>query len=130
MGSSVVAIAGQESVVNQPASDGRSYTVFNRLTDIKGPPPSMPGCSSTKARTPSTRSVHGEHGSGQHQWRDWPANYHGNNGALAFADGHAETHKWSDPAIANYKVTHTKPTVTAANPSDLQWLRSRTTSFR
>jgi len=26
---------------------------------------------------------------------DWPATYHGGSGALSFADGHSELHKWS-----------------------------------
>lgn len=32
-------------------------------------------------------------------WIDYPAYYHNNAGGIAFADGHAEIHKWRDPAI-------------------------------
>jgi prepilin-type N-terminal cleavage/methylation domain-containing protein/prepilin-type processing-associated H-X9-DG protein len=30
------------------------------------------------------------------QWTDKPANYHGGSAGFAFADGHAEVHKWKD----------------------------------
>jgi len=64
----------------------------------------------------------------EYKWKDWPANYHGSSGALAFADGHADTHKWTDPVIATYKISRTKPALTATAPyTDLQWLRERTT---
>lgn len=32
-------------------------------------------------------------------WVDPPAMYHGNVGTSAFADGHAEFHKWTDPIL-------------------------------
>jgi prepilin-type processing-associated H-X9-DG protein len=70
-------------------------------------------------------------GSGAAVWKDWPANYHGKSGALSFADGHAETHKWLDPAIADYNIKHAKPTLSATAPyTDLQWLQQHTTSLQ
>jgi prepilin-type N-terminal cleavage/methylation domain-containing protein len=36
---------------------------------------------------------------GTFTWVDAPAMYHGNIDTFAFADGHAEAHKWFDPAI-------------------------------
>jgi prepilin-type N-terminal cleavage/methylation domain-containing protein/prepilin-type processing-associated H-X9-DG protein len=35
-------------------------------------------------------------------WVDSPAMYHGNLGTFGFVDGHAESHKWIDPAIVKY----------------------------
>jgi len=68
--------------------------------------------------------------SGDTLWADWPANQHGSSGALSFADGHAEIRKWTDPAIKDRPVTHSKPTVNATAPyTDLQWLQERT-SYR
>ena len=32
-------------------------------------------------------------------WYDIPASYHNGAGGLAFADGHAQLHKWTDPAV-------------------------------
>ena len=34
-------------------------------------------------------------------WGDPPAMYHGNVSTVAFCDGHAESHKWSDGSIVN-----------------------------
>jgi hypothetical protein len=38
---------------------------------------------------------------GRFIWEDPPAMYHGNINTFSFADGHAESHKWQDPAIIN-----------------------------
>lgn len=38
-------------------------------------------------------------GNGSFIWQDAPAMYHGNVNTFAFADGHAEAHKWTDGAI-------------------------------
>jgi prepilin-type processing-associated H-X9-DG protein len=38
-------------------------------------------------------------GPGQFVWNDAPAMYHGNVDTMAFADGHAESHKWNDATI-------------------------------
>jgi prepilin-type N-terminal cleavage/methylation domain-containing protein/prepilin-type processing-associated H-X9-DG protein len=32
-------------------------------------------------------------------WIDYPAYYHNNAGGIAFGDGHAEIHRWRDPAV-------------------------------
>lgn len=33
------------------------------------------------------------------QWVDCPASYHNGAGGLAFCDGHAQIHKWTDPTV-------------------------------
>jgi prepilin-type N-terminal cleavage/methylation domain-containing protein len=38
-------------------------------------------------------------GNGSFIWQDPPAMYHGNINTFAFADGHAEAHKWTDGTI-------------------------------
>ncbi len=67
-------------------------------------------------------------------WYDWPANYHGNSGALSFADGHSETKKWTDAAIAAQPVTRTTHSGFTAYPvkdggSDLGWMQARTSAL-
>jgi prepilin-type processing-associated H-X9-DG protein len=40
-----------------------------------------------------------------YQLIDYPASYHGNAAGFAFADGHSEIHKWTDPRtmpVLNY----------------------------
>ncbi|KAB2660745.1 MAG: prepilin-type N-terminal cleavage/methylation domain-containing protein [Verrucomicrobia bacterium] len=54
---------------------------------------------------------------------DCPASYHAGSGALSFADGHSEVHKWRDPATLRAK---TWP-ITAPSPNDFIWLAERTT---
>jgi prepilin-type processing-associated H-X9-DG protein len=60
-------------------------------------------------------------------WIDCPASYHNNACGFAFADGHAEIHRWHDPAILTQSwVSPTAP----GNPlSDLNWFQAATTVF-
>ncbi len=56
---------------------------------------------------------------------DSPASYHAGSGALAFADGHAEIHKWRDAATLR-RTSH--PTASGGlSPNDYLWLDERTT---
>jgi prepilin-type N-terminal cleavage/methylation domain-containing protein len=129
-GGAVANIAGQGPVVNQPAADGKNYRIFNKQSDIKIPAP----VDAWVFIDESADSINDglfrvEMDPGNTTWKDWPANYHGSSGALAFADGHADTHKWTDPAIADYKIKFFKPTLNATAPyTDLQWLQAHTTS--
>jgi prepilin-type N-terminal cleavage/methylation domain-containing protein/prepilin-type processing-associated H-X9-DG protein len=64
-------------------------------------------------------------------WQDLPASYHGDSGALSFADGHAEIKRWSDASVANHPITKTKYVSLSAVASpndDLLWMQARTTS--
>jgi prepilin-type N-terminal cleavage/methylation domain-containing protein/prepilin-type processing-associated H-X9-DG protein len=131
MGSAVVAtFASQLAVVNQPASDGKTYKIFSKQSDIKTPAPIDAWVfvdESADSIDDGLFSVNMDPASTT--WKNWPANYHGGSGVLAFADGHADTHKWTDPAVANYKIQHTKPTLSATAPyTDLQWLQAHTSS--
>jgi len=64
------------------------------------------------------------------RWKDIPASYHGNSGALAFADGHAEIRAWSDDSIADRPVTQTAyGQGSAVAGEDLIWLQRHTTSL-
>src|ERR1700722_3397736 len=49
------------------------------------------------------------------EWIDYPAYYHNNAGGIAFADGHAEIHRWHDPAVL-YPVSQTTPGQNIATP--------------
>jgi prepilin-type N-terminal cleavage/methylation domain-containing protein/prepilin-type processing-associated H-X9-DG protein len=59
---------------------------------------------------------------------DTPASYHNGSGGVAFADGHAEIHKWRGSTIkitsaqANYPAKDSLP--------DLQWLQQNTTALK
>jgi prepilin-type N-terminal cleavage/methylation domain-containing protein/prepilin-type processing-associated H-X9-DG protein len=116
-------------VKNQPASDGNSYRVYVKQSNID---------------TPVNRWVFiDEHPDSINDglfsvdmgsttfWKDWPASNHGNSGVLSFADGHVETHKWTDPSIANRPVIHSKPPLPVTAPfTDYIWLQQHTTTLQ
>jgi len=60
---------------------------------------------------------------------DYPASYHNGAGALNFADGHAEIHRWLDPrtmpVLKPGQTLHTYEP--SPNNQDLLWLQARTT---
>ncbi|MCX6913674.1 MAG: prepilin-type N-terminal cleavage/methylation domain-containing protein [Verrucomicrobia bacterium] len=58
---------------------------------------------------------------------DFPASYHGQSAAFAFADGHAEIHKWQDsrtypPFNLNLPLNVSQP-----NSKDVYWMQDRST---
>jgi prepilin-type N-terminal cleavage/methylation domain-containing protein/prepilin-type processing-associated H-X9-DG protein len=61
-------------------------------------------------------------------WVDSPSSLHNGSCSLAFADGHAEIHKWKDSAtLATAQVKYTSGVSTSKNaPDDVQWLGART----
>lgn len=64
--------------------------------------------------------------------RDFPASYHNRAGALSFADGHMEIHKWVTGNITknisgNGDITSSEP---ALGNADISWLQFRTTRLR
>jgi len=70
-----------------------------------------------------------------------PGNYHGKSSNFAFADGHAESHKWVNPKFNNPPLAendgfwhnHESPipkTTTAEIQTDLTWLKLHTTELR
>lgn len=62
-------------------------------------------------------------------WIDWPATFAARGASLAFADGHAEIHKWAsdETRVANKNVSQRAPR-TAQGKQDRQWLSDRTTA--
>ncbi len=62
------------------------------------------------------------------QMNDCPASYHGGSGALSFADGHSEIHKWRDRSTL---LRTSQPLASTGNsPNDYYWLAERTTGPR
>lgn len=60
---------------------------------------------------------------------DCPASYHAGSGALSFADGHAEIHKWKDAPTLLRTSNPTAP-ASGLSPNDYVWLAERTTGSR
>jgi prepilin-type N-terminal cleavage/methylation domain-containing protein/prepilin-type processing-associated H-X9-DG protein len=64
-------------------------------------------------------------------WVDSPAHYHNNGSNLSFADGHAESKKWTDQAVLAGKFNGASGF--AANPisgPDLPWVQMRSTTLK
>jgi prepilin-type processing-associated H-X9-DG protein len=65
---------------------------------------------------------------GGQNWLDTPAARHGGAAGLAFADSHAEIHKWRTPGMTvnitgvNGDTTHTQPTPGPAALADFQFM--------
>jgi prepilin-type N-terminal cleavage/methylation domain-containing protein/prepilin-type processing-associated H-X9-DG protein len=74
----------------------------------------------------------------ENKWRDLPASYHGESGAIAFADGHAIIKRWVDPVVMDHPVAGPgginkyDPWAGTATPylDDLKWFQERTTALR
>jgi prepilin-type processing-associated H-X9-DG protein len=59
---------------------------------------------------------------------DFPASYHNGACGFAFADGHSEIKKWTDPRTMPPVKKVTVTTVNQANNVDVIWLWNHTTS--
>jgi prepilin-type processing-associated H-X9-DG protein len=65
------------------------------------------------------------------QWVDIPGNYHNRAASLAFADGHAQIKKWSDPRTMP-PLLRGVPVVKSQfcpNNPDVAWLQNHTTGL-
>lgn len=61
------------------------------------------------------------------EWVDLPASYHNNSSALAFADGHCETHQWHDPStLAAPRPDAADLPKPVTDRGDFIWLLQRT----
>lgn len=56
---------------------------------------------------------------------DCPASYHAGSGALSFADGHSEIHRWRDQATL--RRTSQPLAGAGSSPNDYLWMAERTT---
>jgi prepilin-type N-terminal cleavage/methylation domain-containing protein/prepilin-type processing-associated H-X9-DG protein len=66
-------------------------------------------------------------GTGSGHWGDIPASSHCGACGIAFADGHAEIHKWkSSSTIVPVRFALTTPGFDAAGANDYRWLMERT----
>jgi prepilin-type processing-associated H-X9-DG protein len=66
-------------------------------------------------------------------WQDLPSNLHDGACSFAFADGHYELKKWTDPRTLGLKVTYSTQgpyKLLLANNPDIMWLQDRTTASK
>lgn len=109
---------------------GKEYNLYKKLSDVIHPTPSDAFVFIEEHADSINDGFFWINMFETKKWEDIPASYHGGSGALSFADGHAESKRWSDPSIAGRPVTRTGYAQgTADGGQDLIWLQSHTTSL-
>jgi prepilin-type processing-associated H-X9-DG protein len=120
---------------------GKECRIFGKVSDVLRPIPSEAwvfideSCDSINDGSFWVEMYAGGGGLNYNDyWHDLPANYHGQSGALAFADGHAEIKRWRDPLLVNHmpKTSWNAEAgmKTTVPEEDLRWLQMRTTALK
>jgi prepilin-type processing-associated H-X9-DG protein len=130
--------AGIPTFISSLGSWGNNFTAYSKLTQL-GNLGTAPGAAQTfvficerpdlinagnfctdmsgypTAASPGDPSAY--------QWNeDVPAGFHNNAAGISFADGHAETHRWTDPKTFAPMTKFT--TVSAPNSQDVAWMQN------
>lgn len=124
------------NAMNGPSSWlGNNYRIYGRVYDIVLPPPSRawvyidehPGSINDAAF-----AVEMPASPASCRWIDLPALHHDGAGALSFADGHVELHRWVDPRSRFPFRDGIYATLGVAQPNnpDVLWLTGRTSARR
>lgn len=121
------------SAFQNPGALGYLNKVYYRISDLGNPPASqhwvftVEHCNSIAG---GTLAVNCKDRGSAARIQDYPASYHNGSESFAFADGHAEFHKYSDPKIQPKPVWNRGLILNYNNPSpnsrDVKWLQDRT----
>lgn len=113
-----------------PLCDTPPYRSFVKMTDLTDPPPAR-NMVLIDERAESLNNGVFSVDMTESRIFDWPANYHSNASALAFADGRSELKRWRDPRTTPRALKgeplQTGRTDSPGNP-DVVWLQERTTA--
>lgn len=126
----VRSVAMNAYVVGEGSEDflRQDYHKYKKLSDITIPPP----CNVWVIIDEREDSINDAFfGTWPHQPQtiiDCPASYHNGAGGLSFADGHAEIHRWRDPAVSKPVVKRATFSSGGVSPHDMPWLNERTTA--
>jgi prepilin-type processing-associated H-X9-DG protein len=101
-----------------------AYIIFRKQSNIKNPVETWVTIDENESRINDGWFLIRAEDTNTWTSQDIPAGYHNNSGGMSFADGHAQTKKWSDPKITKNTASD-RPT-----GSDLGWLAERTTVKR
>jgi prepilin-type N-terminal cleavage/methylation domain-containing protein/prepilin-type processing-associated H-X9-DG protein len=105
--------------------DNRPVKVFRKLTAIENPSPTMAFVFIDENPNAINDAHFVSDPTQPNKWIDVPASYHGEAAGLSFADGHAETKKWSDQNMIKATQTGVTP---SPGKTDHLWLQERSTS--
>ncbi|MFO1475204.1 MAG: prepilin-type N-terminal cleavage/methylation domain-containing protein [Verrucomicrobiota bacterium] len=121
---------GKGSLTYLNQKPGQLYRIYRKITDIVQPTPTDAWVLIEEHADSLNDGFFWVNMFNTNKWGDIPASYHGRSGALAFADGHAEIHKWNDPGISGRAVTKSGYAQgTADGGRDLIWLQNHTTAL-
>jgi prepilin-type N-terminal cleavage/methylation domain-containing protein/prepilin-type processing-associated H-X9-DG protein len=101
---------------------------YHKLSDIRKPPPSNLWVFVDEHPDSINDGWLTDSWPGGGGWGDLPASYHAGSCGLGFADGHAEIHKWRDPATMEPVTKQTKPRQGGSAPNDTRWFLERSTA--
>jgi prepilin-type N-terminal cleavage/methylation domain-containing protein/prepilin-type processing-associated H-X9-DG protein len=113
-------------------STSENFKVFRKLGDMTSPGPSMTFVF-LEEREDSINDgffivqMDGYPNISRTVMVDFPASYHGAAADFAFADGHAEIHKWKDPRTYPPLTTTLKLNVPQPNSQDVLWMQEHST---
>jgi prepilin-type N-terminal cleavage/methylation domain-containing protein/prepilin-type processing-associated H-X9-DG protein len=113
-------------------STSANYKVFRKLTEMTKPGPTMTFVF-LEEREDSINDgffivqMDGFPNMAQTTMVDFPASYHGQSADFAFADGHAEIHKWQDSRTYPPLTTTLQLNVTQPNSKDVYWMQDHST---
>ncbi len=113
-------------------STSANFKVFRKLGEMTKPGPSMTFVF-VEEREDSINDgffivqMDGYPNMGQTVMVDFPASYHGKAAGFAFADGHAEIHKWKDPRTYPPLTTELNLNVSQPNSKDVFWMQDHST---
>lgn len=104
---------------------GRTYYTYGKTTDFGRPGPSQTWVLIDEDADSLNDAGFGV-GMNTAEWIDWPGTYHNNACGLAFADGHSEIKKWSDPRTKIVNGNASRKQVPGS--ADWAWLAERTSA--
>jgi prepilin-type N-terminal cleavage/methylation domain-containing protein/prepilin-type processing-associated H-X9-DG protein len=113
-------------------SQGANWTVFRKLSEMTRPGPAMTFVLLDEREDSINDGLFvvqmdGYPGLTQTVMVDFPASYHSQAAGFAFADGHAEIHKWQDPRTYPPLTTVLNVNVPQPNSKDVHWLQDHST---
>ena len=99
-----------------------SYRVYNKISDFTRPGPSLTFVFLDECPDTINDGLF-QLNMTRNSWSDVAASLHSGGGSLAFADGHAETHKWQDNITKSRVVKGLCPAQNKSSPRDYVWLQ-------
>jgi prepilin-type processing-associated H-X9-DG protein len=123
---------GNEANLRGSWSTSANYKVFRKLTEMTKPGPTMTFVFLEEREDSINDGFFVVQMDGYPDitktWMvDFPASYHGQAACFAFADGHAEIHKWQDARTYPPLTETLKLNVSQPNSKDVWWMQDHST---